>query len=166
MSSELDLCPSCNLLNIIKNITSSEFQSVTVGFFSQRLEFFSHAMNMYISSIKRRRNLFFTRLGVLNWRHNRSQSPVFGLAVLYPTGSEIWCFRCIKTRERKIATEKNFFATLISTLGRFNRANKKKSVIYTSSLLRNILPLVWLLLYRQRSTRWFLSRLWLIFSQL
>ena len=26
---------------------------------------------------------------------------------------------------------KNFFATLISTLGRFNRANKKKSVIYT-----------------------------------
>ena len=26
---------------------------------------------------------------------------------------------------------KNFFATLISTLGRFNRANKKNSVIYT-----------------------------------
>ena len=29
---------------------------------------------------------------------------------------------------------KNFFAILISTLGRFNRANKKKSVIYTLSL--------------------------------
>ena len=28
---------------------------------------------------------------------------------------------------------KNFFATLISSLGRFNRANKKKSVIYTLS---------------------------------
>ena len=27
---------------------------------------------------------------------------------------------------------KNFFAELISTLGRFDRANKKKSVIYTS----------------------------------
>ena len=27
--------------------------------------------------------------------------------------------------------EKNFFAVLISTLGRFDRANKKKSVIYT-----------------------------------
>ena len=26
---------------------------------------------------------------------------------------------------------KNFFAVLISTLGRFDRANKKKSVIYT-----------------------------------
>ena len=26
---------------------------------------------------------------VLNLRHNRSQSPVFGLAVLYPTESEI-----------------------------------------------------------------------------
>ena len=27
--------------------------------------------------------------------------------------------------------EKNFFAVLISTLGRFDRANKKESVIYT-----------------------------------
>ena len=31
--------------------------------------------------------------------------------------------------------EKNFFAVLISTLGRFDRANKKKSVIYTLSEL-------------------------------
>ena len=67
----------------------------------------------------------FHELGVLNWRHNRSHSPVFGLAVLYPTESEIWCFWYIKTRERKIAMEKNFFAVLISTLGRFDRANKK-----------------------------------------
>ena len=29
---------------------------------------------------------------------------------------------------------KNFFAVLISTLGRFDRANKKKSVIYTLNL--------------------------------
>ena len=61
---------------------------------------------------KRRRNLFFARPGVLNWRHNRSQSPVFGLAVLYPTGSEIWCFWYIKTRERKIAMEKPFLLYL------------------------------------------------------
>ena len=27
--------------------------------------------------------------------------------------------------------EKNVFATLINTLGRFNRVNKKKTVIYT-----------------------------------
>ena len=40
---------------------------------------------------------------VLKWRHNRSQSPVFGLAVLYPTGGEIWRFWYIKTRGRKIA---------------------------------------------------------------
>ena len=43
-----------------------------------------------------------------SWRHDRSQSPVFGLAVLYPTGSEIWCFWYIKARERKIAMEKFF----------------------------------------------------------
>ena len=55
------------------------------------------------------RNLFFAKLGVLKWHHNRSQSPVFGLAVLYPTGSEIWRFWYIKTRGRKIAIEK-FFA--------------------------------------------------------
>ena len=61
---------------------------------------------------KRRRNLFFARLGVLNWHYNRSQSPVFGLAVLYPTGSKIWCFWYIKTRERKIAMEKTFLLYL------------------------------------------------------
>ena len=56
--------------------------------------------------------LFFARLGVLSWRHNRSQFPVFGLAVLYPIGSEIWCFWYIKTRERKIAMEKTFLLYL------------------------------------------------------
>ena len=35
---------------------------------------------------------FFAKLEVLKWRHNRSQSPVFSLVVLYPTGSEIWRF--------------------------------------------------------------------------
>ena len=77
------------------------------------------------------RNLFFASLGVLNWRHNRSQSPVFGVAVLYPTGSEIWRLWHIKTRGRKIAIEKISLLHLSSTLGRFNRANKKRSVIYT-----------------------------------
>ena len=55
---------------------------------------------------KYRRNLFFAKLGVLKWRNNRSQSAVFGLAVLYPTGSEIWRFWYIKTRGRKIAIKK------------------------------------------------------------
>ena len=81
---------------------------------------------------KYRRNLSFARLGVLKWRHNRSQSPVFGLPVLYPTGSEIWRFWYITTRGRKIAIEIFFSQKLISTLGRLNRANKK-SMSYTLS---------------------------------
>ena len=41
-----------------------------------------------------------------------SQSlPVSCLAVLYPTGSEIWRFWYNKTRERKIAIEKVFCNT-------------------------------------------------------
>ena len=51
------------------------------------------------------RNLFFVRLGVLKWHHNRSQSPVFGLAVLYPIGSEICCFWYIKTLEGKLISK-------------------------------------------------------------
>ena len=59
------------------------------------------------------------------------QSPVFGLAVLYPTRSEISRFWYIKTRGRKIAIEFFFLAILISTLWRSYRAKKKKnSVIY------------------------------------
>ena len=46
------------------------------------------------------RNLFSAKLEVLKWRHNHSQSPVFGLAVLYPTGSEISRFWFIKTRRK------------------------------------------------------------------
>ena len=47
------------------------------------------------------------KLEVPKWRHNHSQCPAFGLAVLYPTGSEIWRFWYIKTRGKKI-TIKNF----------------------------------------------------------
>ena len=48
------------------------------------------------------RNLRNLKLEVLKLRHNHYQCPVFGLAVLYPTGSEIWRFWYIKTRGRKI----------------------------------------------------------------
>ena len=65
------------------------------------------------------------RLGVLKWRHNRSQSPVFGHAALYPTGSEIWRFWYIKQGKGK-SQSKIFFAIPINTLGRFNRPNKIK----------------------------------------
>ena len=75
-------------------------------------------------------NLFFGRLRVLKWCHNCFQSPVFGFAVLYPTGSEIWRFWNIKAWGRKIAYRKIYFAILISTLGRFNRANKKSCHIH------------------------------------
>ena len=58
---------------------------------------------------------------------SRSQSPVFGLAVLYPTGSEISRFWYIKTRGRKLTIE-FFFVILSSTLWRFYRANKKSHI--------------------------------------
>ena len=81
---------------------------------------------------KCRRNLFSAKLEVLKWRHNHSQSPVYGLAVLYPTGIEISRFWYIKTRGRKMAGYWICcFAILSSILWRFCRANKKKSVIYT-----------------------------------
>ena len=67
--------------------------------------------------------MFSAKFQVLKWRHNHSQSPV-----LYPTGSEISRFWYVKTRGRKIDY---FFATFISTLGRFYRANKNNSVIHT-----------------------------------
>ena len=79
---------------------------------------------------KYRRNLFFAKLGVLNWRHNRSQSPVFGLAVLYSTGSEIWRFWYIKTRGRKIAINKKLLYLSVQW-GDLIEQIKKKSVIYT-----------------------------------
>ena len=47
----------------------------------------------------------FARLEVLKWRHNHTLSPLFDLAALYGTGSEIWRFWYIKTRRRKIAIE-------------------------------------------------------------
>ena len=71
------------------------------------------------------------RLGVLNWRHNRSQSSIFGVTVLYPTRSEIWRFWHIKTWGRKIAIEKFFLLHLSAHWGDLIEQIKKKSVIYT-----------------------------------
>ena len=50
---------------------------------------------------KCQRNLFSQKLQVLKWGHNHSQSPVLGLAVLYPTGSEIHVFGTLKDGEGK-----------------------------------------------------------------
>ena len=74
---------------------------------------------------KCRRNLFLAKLQVLKWRHNHSQSPVFGLAVLYPTGSEIWRFWYIKTLARKIAIEKFVLLFLSVHCGNFIEQIKK-----------------------------------------
>ena len=76
----------------------------------------------------------FPETSRLEMTSHHSQSPVFGLAVLYPTGSEISRFWYIKTRgnRRKIAIDFFYFlAILVSTLWRFYRANKAKSVIYS-----------------------------------
>ena len=56
------------------------------------------------------------------WRHICSQSLVFGLAVLYPPEVKFHVFGTSKHGEGK---SRNFFAILISALGRFYRANKK-----------------------------------------
>ena len=50
-------------------------------------------------------------LKVLKLRQNHSQSSVFGLAVLYPTRSEISRFSYIETRRRKIAIECCLYCT-------------------------------------------------------
>ena len=66
----------------------------------------------------------------------------FGLAVLYPTRSEI-----LRFWYKQIAID-NFFAILISTLWRFYRANKlKKPVIYTLKEKNNPTLFRFLLLY-------------------
>ena len=111
------------------------------------------------------KNLFFAKPEVLKWRHNHSQCPVFCLAVLYPTGNEIWRFWYIKTRGRKIAIKNVFFAVHISTLRRFNRA-KKESVLYTLTLWRRLdtiqTVLMWYMWYSRDSlieplcVKWFL----------
>ena len=77
--------------------------------------------------------LFFVRLGILNWRHNRSQSTVFGVSILYPTGSEIWRFWHIKTRGRKIAIEKYFLLHLSAHWGDLIEQIKKICHIHFKS---------------------------------
>ena len=70
------------------------------------------------------------KLEVLKWSRTHSKSPVFGLAVLYPTEVKLDSFGTSNTGKENRYRRKN--AILISTLGRFYRANKeKKSVIYT-----------------------------------
>ena len=54
------------------------------------------------------------------------QSPVFGLAVLYPTRSEISRFWYIKTRGRKIAIEFFFLPFLLVHCGDLTEQRKKK----------------------------------------
>ena len=71
---------------------------------------------------KCQRNLFLAKFEVLKWHHIHSQSPVFGLAVLY-LEVKFHAFGTSKHGQGKSLSL--FFAALISTLGRINRANKK-----------------------------------------
>ena len=71
------------------------------------------------------RNMFSVKLEVPKWCHKHSQFPVFELAVLYPTGSEISRFWYIKTRGRKL-TIKYFFLLYLSVhCGDFIKQIKK-----------------------------------------
>ena len=77
--------------------------------------------------------MFSAKLEVLKWHHNHFQSPVFGLGVLYPTGSEIWCFWFIKPQGREIAIEIYFLLFLSVHCSDFIE-QIKKLVIYTLSV--------------------------------
>ena len=76
------------------------------------------------------RNLFSAKLQDPKWPHIYSQSPVFGLTVLCPTGSEIWRFWFIKTPGRKIDIKIFVLLFLSVYCGDFIDQTKKKSVIY------------------------------------
>ena len=65
--------------------------------------------------------------------HNHSQSPVLVSRFCTPHEVKFDAFGSSKLREGK-SLPKYFFAILISTLCRFYRANRKKSVIYTLML--------------------------------
>ena len=68
---------------------------------------------------------------VANWlAHNKkmTEKSVFRKAWTPELTSQSFLASCFLNENRY---RKKFFATFISTLGRFNRANRKKSVIYT-----------------------------------
>ena len=71
------------------------------------------------------------KLVVLKWYQIHSQSSVFGLAVLYPTEVKFHVFGTSKHREGKLLSLFFILAILISTLGRFSWANKKKNLSCT-----------------------------------
>ena len=74
---------------------------------------------------KCQRNLFSVKLEVLIWCHKHFQTPVFGLAVMYPTGSEISPFWYIKTRGRKSTIKYTFLLYLSVHCGEFIEQIKK-----------------------------------------
>ena len=80
-----------------------------------------HFLVNWLAHNKKMRNLFFAKLAVLKWRHNRSQSPVLVSRFYTPPEVKFDAFCTSKHGEGK-SLSKNFFAILISTLG---RANKK-----------------------------------------
>ena len=103
----------CDVISGLQASRKTDFSDIYLFSYKQRT-IVSFLSELISSHRKWLRNLFFARSGVLKWRHNRSQSP-----------------------GRKIANKK-FFSYTISTLRRFNRANKKKkSVIYTLNTKTN-----------------------------
>ena len=88
------------------------------------------------------------------WHHNRSQSPVFGLVVLYPTGSEICYFWYIKTRERKIAMEKTFLLHLVAHWGDLIEQIKKICHIHFNSLFHQEGVVAFNMLHRELFKKW------------
>ena len=103
--------------------------SPTFSYFLINNALLYHFLVNWLAHNKKMRNLFFAKLAVLKWRHNRSQSPVLVSRFYTPPEVKFDAFCTSKHGEGK-SLSKNFFAILISTLGRFNRASKN-SLSYT-----------------------------------
>ena len=91
----------------LKSFGKTDF-SATFSCFVINSAFLYHFLTNLLAHSKKMTEKFV----FLKWRHNQFQSPVFGLAVLYPTISEISRFWYIKTRARKIAIESIFLLYL------------------------------------------------------
>ena len=80
------------------------------------------------------RNLFFAKLEVLKWRHNRPSLLLLISWLCTPPEVKFDAFGTSKHGEGKSLS--NFFCYIvIRTLEIFNRANKKKSAMYTLTAL-------------------------------
>ena len=115
------LCVHCILLHWNTNFLELELRGKKISQSFSYCELINSPWNgTKVRCLEENKKMF------LKWRHNHSQSPVFGLAVLYHNGSEIWLL--VHQNTWKENRYRIFFSILISTLRRFYQANANKCV--------------------------------------